>query len=75
MTYKLSPRVGEKDETRDIFMTGLKFFSMADHIELNNTEVMVHFDGKISIDCGYEGTVDEISPKDVPGSQSLASTT
>lgn len=42
-------------------MAGLKFFSMADHIELNNTEVIVHFDGKISIDCGYEVTADAVS--------------
>lgn len=60
-------------------MVGLKFFFMADHIELNSTEVTVHFDKKISIDCGYEVKVDEVSAplnsssKDVHSSQSLAS--
>lgn len=61
MTYKLSPRFGMKNATRDIVMAGLKFFKMADHLELNKTEVIVKFDGKLFIDSGYEVTVDVVS--------------
>lgn len=60
MTYKLSPLV-DGTENHEIIMKGIKFFKMADQLDMNGTSVLVHFDGSITIDSGYEVAIDVVS--------------
>lgn len=58
MTYELIPRV-KGEALSNVLSAGIDFFNLSDRAEVKSDgRILVHFDGEISIDAGYQIVVD-----------------